>query len=79
MLASFIMEEVDTGCAHWASTTVEGADRVFTLEPYGFRSKDPIRHRQLSKSAGKHGWEGWVQENEDPEDESRDVVYDLTR
>lgn len=67
MLASFIMEEVDTGCAQWASTTVEGADRVFTLEPYGFRSSDPIRHRQLTKSAGEHGWEGWVQENDDPD------------
>lgn len=67
MLASFIMEEVDTGCPHWGLTTVEGGDRVFTLEPYGFRSSDPVRHRRLTKSAGPYGWEGWVQENDDPD------------
>ena len=27
MLADFLREEVDTGCAHWAATTVEEGDR----------------------------------------------------
>lgn len=67
MLAGFIMEEVDTGCARWALTTVEEGDRVFTLEPYGFRSADPIRHRQLLKGAGPTGCLGWIQENDDPD------------
>ncbi len=66
MLADFLREEVDTGCAHWAAIDVEGGDRVFTLEPYGFRPADPTRHRQHTKSAGPSGWWGWIQENDDP-------------
>jgi hypothetical protein len=56
MLADFLREEVDTGCAHWAAIDVEGGDRVFTLEPYGFRPADPTRHRQHTKSAGPSSW-----------------------
>ena len=41
MLAGFIDEEVATGCAHWAATTLRGADRVFELAPYGFRQRRP--------------------------------------
>lgn len=67
MLADFLREEIDTGCAHWAATTVEDGDRVFTLEPYGFRPADPTRHRQLTKSAGPSGFWGGIQENDDPD------------
>ena len=66
MLADFLREEVDTGCAHSAAINVDEGDRVFTLEPYGSRSADPTMHRQLAKSAGPIGWWGWVQENDDP-------------
>ena len=68
MLADFVMEEVDTGCAHWAAITIEGADQLFTLEPYGFRPADQGRHRKLAKSAGPTGYWGWIQENDDPDD-----------
>jgi uncharacterized protein (UPF0548 family) len=65
MLAGFLAEEVDAGCAHWASTTREGADRVFLLEPYGFRPADRTGHRHLAERAGPPGCWGWIQENDD--------------
>lgn len=67
MLADFITEEVDTGCADWAATDAEDGDRVFTLEPYGFHPTDQTRHRQLTRSAGPTGWWGWIQEDDDPD------------
>ena len=67
MLAAFITEEGDTGCAHWAATTPEDGDRVFTLEPHGFPPADRTRHQQLTKSAGPTGWWGWIQEDDDPD------------
>ena len=67
MLADFLREEIGTGCAHWAATTVEDGDRVLTLEPYGFRPSDQTQHRRQATTAGPTGIWGWIQENDDPD------------
>lgn len=66
MLASFIDEEVATGCVTWALTTTNGTDQIFELTPYGFRHSDESKHRRLLRSAGPHGWWGPIQESDDP-------------
>lgn len=67
MLADFVRDEVDTGCAQWAATTAEDGDRVFTLEPYGFRPSDETQDLGRAKTAWPTGVWGWIQENDDPD------------
>ena len=67
-LTGFMDEEVATGCAHWAATTLRGSDRVFELAPYGLRRRNDAEHRRLLKAAGRHGWWGLIQEDDDPPD-----------
>lgn len=41
MLATFIDEEVSTGCVKWARTTPRGGHLFFELAPYGFTLTTP--------------------------------------
>ncbi len=65
MLATFLEEEVETGCAGWGLTAAEGPDQVFTLETYGFRPSDETEHRRQVKSVGPDGYRGWIDHDED--------------
>ena len=48
LLAWFLAEEIDTGCARRGLTIRAGS----TLEPYGFHPADGAEHRRRAQGAG---------------------------
>lgn len=58
MLNVFIQEEIDTGAADWAATTISPQGVMFELAPYGFRRKDDHEHTGLLRDSGPFGWHG---------------------
>ena len=51
LLAGFLAEEIDAGCAPRGLTTT-GAGSGFTPEPYRFHPADGAEHRRRAQGAG---------------------------
>jgi hypothetical protein len=60
-LLTWTDEEVFTlGLGESRTRVVEDGESLVIVEPYGWRLSDPLRHEQLSSSAGPLGWHGDV-------------------
>jgi len=60
MLRIWMDEEILTGAANWAATTVSQGVTYFEVELYGFRRSDDAEHQRLVKvmteTGGGNGW-----------------------